>query len=324
MTGRETQRTDGRDDRRDGGRGDGRMIGRNTVKRAVKRTAGWASLVEGALARPASAPRPAACIFYYHRVAELGFVDSRVDDWNVPPEVFERQVAALIELAEVVPLVELPARLARRAAADRPLACLTFDDGYASFHARALPVLKRYRVPATAFVVTGTIGRAEPQPFDAWALKHSRRTRPEAWRAMNWRELEDCAASGLVHVGAHSHEHLRGRTLTPARMAEEAGRSRELLRGRLGAGHARAYAYPYGNTRLGDASESYAAAVRAAGYELGVTTDAGLATSESDPHRLPRIEAHALDLPGVIKAKAAGALALYRLSDYFRAAGRAL
>jgi peptidoglycan/xylan/chitin deacetylase (PgdA/CDA1 family) len=239
-------------------------------------------------------------------------------------ETFERQVAALAEFAEVVPLLELPGRLRGRGAGGRPLVSLTFDDGYASFHEHALPVLKRYGAHATAFVVTGSIGREGPQPFDHWARKNAGRTRADDWRAMTWGELEDCAASGLVHLGAHSHAHLRGSRCTPAQLAEEAGRSRELLRGRLGDAQARAYAYPYGSTRLGDASPAYAAAVRAAGYEAAVTTDLGLASGESDPFLLPRIEAHALDAPGVLRAKAVGALAPYRLTDNLRLLNRTL
>lgn len=298
------------------------MFGRNSIKRAVKRTAGWAASLETLVkGRRAGS---GACIFYYHRVADLNFVDASVDDWNVRPETFERQVAALSEFAEIVPLLELPGRLRGAAAGSKPLVALTFDDGYASFHRHALPILKRYGAHATAFVVTGTVGRGGPQPFDGWARKNRGRTRPDDWRAMTWEELGECVASGLVHVGAHSHMHLRGSLCGPEQLALEAGRSREVLRERLGETQARAYAYPYGSTRLGDASPSYAAAVRAAGYEVSVTTDLGLATAASDPFLLPRLEAHALDAPAVLRAKAEGALAPYRLTDNLRLLNRAL
>ncbi len=297
------------------------MIGRNTLKRAVKQTAGWGAVAAKALGAHAAG---AACVFYYHRIAELGFVDPQVDDWNVTPELFERQVAALAEVSEFVPLLELPRRLETQERSQRPLVCLTFDDGYASFHAHALPVLKRYNVPATAFVVTGLVGQKEPMPFDKWSQKNRARTSADAWRAMTWDELEECAASGLVHVGAHGQQHLRGSHITPAEMREEAEASRATLRERLGDGAARAYAYPYGSTRLKDVSEEYVSAVRGAGYELAVTTDLGLARKGCDLFRLPRIEAYGLDAPRVVKAKAAGALAPYRLADHLRVASRNL
>ncbi|MGI9108045.1 MAG: polysaccharide deacetylase family protein [Pyrinomonadaceae bacterium] len=288
----------------------------------MKRTAGWVASLEAFLSGRNAVGR--ACIFYYHRIAAVDFVDAGVDDWNVRPETFERQIAALSEFAEIVPLLELPNRLTRRAANKKPLVCLTFDDGYASFRAQALPVLKRYRAPATAFIVTGTIGQDEPQPFDCWAQKNRRRTRPDDWRAMSWNELEDCVASGLVHVGAHSHKHLRGSRCTPSQLADETEKSREMLRSRLGDSQARAYAYPYGSTRLGDASPAYVEAARAAGFEIAVTTDLGLVSVESNFHQLPRIEAHALDAPGVLRAKAVGALASYRLTDNLRLLNRAV
>ncbi|HWT00692.1 MAG TPA: polysaccharide deacetylase family protein [Pyrinomonadaceae bacterium] len=298
------------------------MIGRNTLKRAVKQTAGWGAVVAKAFGAPNASPR--ACIFYYHRIAKLDFVDPQVDDWNVTPELFERQISALAEVSEFVPLLELPQRLATQRASSRPLVCLTFDDGYASFYEHALPVLKRYDAPATAFVVTSLVGEVEPMPFDKWSQKNRARAGADAWRAMTWDELEACAASGLVHVGAHGEKHLRGSQLTPSGMREEAEASRAALRARLGESAARAYAYPYGSSRLKDVSDEYVAAVRGAGYELAVTTDLGLAQSGSDLFRLPRIEAHGLDAPVVVKAKAAGALATYRLADHLRVANRSL
>lgn len=300
------------------------MIGRNTLKRAVKQTAGWGAVLAKSFGARAAG---AACIFYYHRVADLGgFVDPQLDDWNVTPELFERQIGALAQVAEFVPLLDLPQRLeTQNGASSRPLVCLTFDDGYASFHAHALPVLKRYGAPATAFVTTSLVGHEEPMPFDAWAQKNRARARgADAWRAMTWDELEECVASGLVHVGAHGQKHLRGSRITPAEMREEAEESRAVLRRRLGEGAARAYAYPYGSTRLKDVSPEYVEAVRGAGYELAVTTDLGLARSGDDLFRLPRIEAYGLDAPGVVKAKAAGALAPYRLADHLRVASRSL
>ena len=297
------------------------MIGRNTLKRAVKQTAGWGAVAARALGAQVAG---GACIFYYHRVADLGFVDPQVDDWNVTPELFERQVSALAEVAEFVPLLELPRRLAAPSDNPRPLVCLTFDDGYASFHAHALPVLKRYDAPATAFVVTGLVGQEEPMHFDKWSQKNRARAGAEAWRAMTWDELEECAASGLVEIGAHGQKHLRGSQLAPSEMREEAEASRAVLRARLGESAARAYAYPYGSSRLKDVPDEYVGAVRGAGYELAVTTDLGLARAGDDLFRLPRIEAYGLDAPGVVKAKAAGALAPYRLADHLRVASRNL
>ncbi|MDQ5845963.1 MAG: polysaccharide deacetylase family protein [Acidobacteriota bacterium] len=296
------------------------MIGPITLKRTVKQTAGWAAVLSRLFTEPSSRR---ACIFYYHRIADVSFTDSRIDDWNVTPPQFERQIAALTNFAEIVPLMDLQRRLKTSVSNAKPLVCLTFDDGYANFHSQVLPILKRYKAPATAFVVTGSVGSPQPMPFDRWAHKNHDRVQADTWRSLSWSQLEDCVASGLVTVGAHSHRHLRGSQCTTDQIAEEAERSREILRMRLGKAHSVQYAYPYGNTKLGDVSAQYKSAVKAAGYELAVTTDLGLAHAHQDPYSLPRLEAHMLDSPGVLKAKATGALAPYRLTDHFRAAYRA-
>jgi peptidoglycan/xylan/chitin deacetylase (PgdA/CDA1 family) len=297
------------------------MIGRATLKRTIKQTTGWAAVLSQPFARASA--QPSACVFYYHRVADLQFVDSHIDDWNVTPKRFERQIASLAQFAEIVPLSDLRGRLKTRAPSGKPLVCLTFDDGYATFYSQVLPILMRYEVPATAFVVTGAIGTLEPMPFDHWARRNSGRVLPDSWRPFNWHELEKCVASGLVTVGAHSHRHLKGSHCTPGQMADEAGRSREILRSRLGEAHIDTYAYPYGNTKLGDVSVEYSSAVKTAGYKLAVTTDLGLVNAESNQFSMPRLEAHMLDSPSVLKAKAMGALFPYRLTDNLRGAYRA-
>ena len=296
------------------------MIGRATLKRTVKQTTGWAAVLSQLFTEIPTSPR--ACVFYYHRIANIGFVDAHVDDWNVTPERFERQIAKLATFAEIVPLSELPQRL-NTSTIDKPVISLTFDDGYANFHSQVLPILKRYQAPATAFVVTGSIGSREPLPFDHWARRNADRTESENWRPLNWQELEDCVSSSLVTVGAHSHRHLKGSECTPLQMAQEAGESREILRRRLGESHCLQYAYPYGNTKLGDVSAEYVNAVKAAGFKLAVTTNLEMVKAETDPYMLPRLEAHMLDSPGVLKAKVSGALAPYRLTDHFRSAYRA-
>ena len=294
------------------------MIARITLKRLVKQTAGWASVLMSPFHERQA---HTACILVYHRLAVEPFRDSTLDSWNVPPSIFERQIAGLASTAEFVGLDELPARLTQPSG-PRPLVCLTFDDGYANFFTRALPVLARYHARATVFVVTGCIGLEQPMPFDRWGNRHARRAGDEAWRPMNWHEIEACVASGLVTVGAHSQRHLNAVETRAEDLAAEAGQSRALLLERLGEDHAFAYSYPYGSTRLGQVTPAYVDAVRRAGYRMAVSTDLGLAGRSSDPFVLPRVEAHATDSPAVLHAKVCGSLVALRVTDQLRTARR--
>ncbi len=296
-------------------------LGPITAKRAIKRAAGWAAVLTSPwVARP---ERPRACILMYHRVAALDFVDPRLDDWNVPPSVFAEHVAALAEFAECVPLSALPARLRAPAPTEKPLVCITFDDGYANFVDAALPVLLRHGLPAACFVVTSCVASEEPMPFDRWAQRHGRSVPTDAWRAADWAALERALASGLVTVGSHSHGHRDGSRCDAAALADEAGSSREILLRRLGPEAASVYAYPYGSSRLGHVTGAYVDAVRAAGYAMAVSTDLGLADAASDLFRLPRIEANPLDSAAVLRAKVRGALLPYRVTDRLRKPRRA-
>ena len=79
-----------------------------------------------------------------------------VPDWCFQPLVrFEEQMEYLTRNFEVVHLED--AFAPGRAPSKRPLACVTFDDGFASVRELALPVLEELRVPATVYLVTGLL-----------------------------------------------------------------------------------------------------------------------------------------------------------------------
>jgi peptidoglycan/xylan/chitin deacetylase (PgdA/CDA1 family) len=56
---------------------------------------------------------------------------------------------------------------------------LTFDDGYADMHDLLLPVLRKYQVPATVFVTTGSIGGGYATWFQRLFSAMTRTTRAE-------------------------------------------------------------------------------------------------------------------------------------------------
>jgi peptidoglycan/xylan/chitin deacetylase (PgdA/CDA1 family) len=295
-------------------------MNRVRIKRALKQTAGRASAV---LAPFVPAPRvPAACILRYHRVARIDVADPWLDTWNVSPDVFERQMAAIAEYADCVRVSDLVGCLSGTVSTGRPVVCLTFDDGFSCFATEVLPVLRRYGLPATAFIVTKYVGTREPMPFDRWGRRHFAHEREEAWRPLGWEEIETSVASGLVEIGGHSHEHRDARDSTASELYEEAGRCRSVLEQQLGARHAAAYSYPYGSTRLGEVPPEYCAAVRSAGFASAVSTDLGLASRESDRFRLPRVEATATDTAATLRAKIHGSLLPLQLTERLRRARR--
>jgi peptidoglycan/xylan/chitin deacetylase (PgdA/CDA1 family) len=150
---------------------------------------------------------------------------------------------------------------------------LTFDDGYANFADHALPVLRRYRFPATVYAISGWIGRRAE-----WFAKDAGRPMPEL---MSGTQLRDIRGAGIT-VGSHTKDHVKLAEVSPRRQREELASSKAALEDLLGE-EVRHLCYPFGSFDL--------EAVRAAsetGYATATTCLRGAATREDHPLVLPR------------------------------------
>ena len=75
---------------------------------------------------------------------------------------FERQMHFLREHFQVVSLAEALRIKDEKLATPRPLAVITFDDGYRDNLETAYPILKKHDLPAAFFLAAGSIGNREP------------------------------------------------------------------------------------------------------------------------------------------------------------------
>jgi peptidoglycan/xylan/chitin deacetylase (PgdA/CDA1 family) len=98
--------------------------------------------------------RPEALVLMYHRVAEP---DTDIWDLAVSPAHFEQQLRVLQQLGTVIPATELAERLQSQTLKRRSIV-ITFDDGYLDNYLTASPLLARYQLPATFFIVSGQVG----------------------------------------------------------------------------------------------------------------------------------------------------------------------
>ncbi len=95
-------------------------------------------------------------VFAYHRVMEPSGLF-----FGIRPSEFEAQCRFLAHHYRVLPFEDLVAR----AQAGEPVAdaiAITFDDGYRDNYDVALPILEKYGLPATIFVVTEPVTTREP------------------------------------------------------------------------------------------------------------------------------------------------------------------
>jgi peptidoglycan/xylan/chitin deacetylase (PgdA/CDA1 family) len=185
-------------------------------------------------------------VLAYHLVE--GGTASPVD---LPLDSFRRQMEELARLGgggRVLSLGEAVRRLTGGESADGGVSAvvLTFDDAYQSFRTHAFPVLSELGLPATLYVPTGFVARETPGPLAG------ARDLP----ALDWSELAELAATGLVTVGSHTHSHRDLDTLARSdagAMRDEVVRSKDLLEEHLGR-PVEHFAYP--RARRSDAAEA--------------------------------------------------------------------
>nr|WP_298114124.1 poly-beta-1,6-N-acetyl-D-glucosamine N-deacetylase PgaB [uncultured Pseudomonas sp.] len=184
----------------------------------------------------------------------------------------------------------LAARQGGPALPDKAL-LLSFDDGYASFHSRVLPILKAYRWPAVLAPVGIWLDAPADRPVDFGGEPAARE------RFLTWPQIKEIAASGLVEIAAHTdalHHGAQGnpqgnlqpaavtRLYDPARARYEndAGyrtriaRDVERISAKIEAASGRAprvWVWPYGA-----ASGTALRIIGDHGYELALTLEDGL------------------------------------------------
>ncbi len=103
---------------------------------------------------------------------------------------------------------------------------------------------------------------------------------------LNWEQIEQMQASGLVEIGSHTENHCRLlESLAPEKAEHEILASKRMLEERLGKS-VQSFCYPNGDV------SAHAAQLVTAHYRLAVTTQRGINGPNQDPYRLKRIGLH--------------------------------
>ncbi len=150
---------------------------------------------------------------------------------------------------------------------------ITFDDGYLNNYTTAYPLLKKYGMKATIFIITGRVNLN-----DSVVYPH-----------FSWEQAKEMEDSGVISIESHTNYHNKLTDISDSSLVYELRKSRYLIKKHLNK-EATVLAYPYGshNDRVVDFAVK-------AGYTTAVIISQddfpGVNTNNQNIYRLKRITA---------------------------------
>jgi len=210
---------------------------------------------------------------------------------TVTPEVFEGQMAYLAKAGyKALSLDELFSFIKGELYLKQKAVVLTFDDGWLDNFIYAFPVIEKYNLRATMFLITDWIEKSSEKsnglatfiPSDEESKALIRKG--EAQKVvLTWEIIGKMAVSGLIDFYSHTKSHLECNLLSEPHILEELGESKKILEERLGR------PCPYLCWPYGMSSDMAISIARKIGYKALFTIEHGVVKSGSDPFMIKRI-----------------------------------
>jgi peptidoglycan/xylan/chitin deacetylase (PgdA/CDA1 family) len=216
--------------------------------------------------------RNSAVVAVFHHIRDGAAGDSL----SIAVAMFERYCRFFRQHFRVISLPELVSKLERGERLHRELA-ITFDDGYLDNFENAAPILERYSLPATFFVVSDWMGSSVVPWWD--------RESGEAPRWMSWDQVRSLHRRGF-DIGGHTQTHADLGLITGEAALREIVGAHKALSDHLGA-PAVTFAYPYGGRH--NVTEANRKLVRDAGFRCCCAGFGGHNVSGSNPFHINRV-----------------------------------
>lgn len=199
-------------------------------------------------------------VLMYHSIDN----NDKITKLSVSPESFARQMKFLHDRNyNVVGLDKVVLYMQKKEKVPPRTVAITFDDGLYNNYENAYPVLKKYGIPATMFVIVKKIG----QPG-----------------YVGLKEIREMSDSGVITIGSHTVSHLWLPAMGGKQLAYELQASKEALENDTGK-KVGIICYPIGahNERVKRFSKE-------AGYACAVATNPGRSAASDDIFAIKRIK----------------------------------
>jgi len=208
-------------------------------------------------------------ILCYHSISD------DQSETSVSEGSFERHIKTLKKFGYTfVSLADIFAWLSQGMPLPRKAVAITFDDGYADFKTTALPILERYKVPATVFIV----GEREQYRLSLGT----------DLAMLSDEDVAELKKNPLVEVGWHTHTHPNLKELSAGDTKKECTPPHPM----------RFFAYPGGNY-----SESAIDLVQKVGFSAAFSIKRDLVRLSANRWLIPRLV--------ILKSNSAGDLVFF-------------
>lgn len=229
-------------------------------------------------------------VLMYHRICDLTPREQRSElmrDLTVSPAHFEQQVKYLVDNGFTFLLAREVEEAARQhRSLPEKAVVLTMDDGYKDNFDCAFPILQKYNVPATIFLVTDTVNTDTHLSWENVLIMQKQQ----------------------VGYGSHTVHHYDLPGLTPTEVEYELRESKRVLESRL-VEKITAVAYPSGQY-----NRMVAEKAREVGYLAGWKKGGGPVQPGMDRYLLPRVRVNGGTTMKDFKRKVFSGL--YTLEEY--------
>ncbi|OAT85723.1 polysaccharide deacetylase family protein [Desulfotomaculum copahuensis] len=278
---------------------------------------------------------PSKNFTYHDLVAVLMFHDiskTARSSSTITPALFDADLSMLAsEGYHVIPAEQFARFLAGKSTVPDKAVVITFDDGYEAFYKYAYPQLLAHKMPATEFVIVGTIG-PHGAPVAGW---------PEGNQIpkLSWAQLKEMQAHGMSFYSHSYNTHYAAvivpggkkapalaypvwlprehRRETPAeyrtRVRYDLREAKEVLQDKLGR-PVDQLAWPFGWT-----SPETVKLAQSLGYRYLYTIQEGMNGPRTNPAHIYRIEAGGPDIsPRLLNAKIRKYAVIYNLKKHLK------
>jgi len=232
-----------------------------------------------------SSMKPLPVLMYHH------INHHKSDMVTITPEAFEGQMEYLyragyrtLKIAELIAYINNGLTLTRKAVV------VTFDDGWLDNYMYAFPILKKYKINATVFLITNRVENASKNAAKIPSLIPTHEEskllieKGEAHKvALNWKLIKEMSDSGMIEFYSHTKSHAKCNSLTEKELMEELKESREIIEKRLGS-PCPYFCWPYG--KYNDLGRK---CCKKTEYKALFTTNHGVVETGSDPFAINRI-----------------------------------